>query len=82
MDHPGRRGHYDGVLILTTEGKGKILPLLVELASLGNVRSETMQGSTDKEFDAILKTTCGASSLSLLNDPLGISTVLCFPFFV
>lgn len=48
-------GRCDGVLILTAEGEGKILHLLAELASLGNVRTETMQAFTDKEFDAILK---------------------------
>ena len=49
-------GRCDGVLILTAEGEGKILHLLAELASLGNVRTETLQAFTDKEFDAILKT--------------------------
>mgnify|MGYP006313449113 CR=1 FL=1 len=50
-------GRYDGVLILTAEGEGKILHLLAELASLGNVRTEAMQAVTDEEFDAILKAT-------------------------
>ncbi len=48
-------GSYDGVLILTTDSEHKILHLLAELASRGNVRTTTMQAFTDKEFDAILK---------------------------
>jgi uncharacterized protein with GYD domain len=49
-------GRCDGVLILNADSEGKILHLLTELAGLGNVRTETMQAFTDKEFDAILKT--------------------------
>ncbi len=48
-------GSYDGVLILTADSEHKILHLLAELASRGNVRTTTMQAFTDKEFDAILK---------------------------
>lgn len=48
-------GHYDGVLVLAAESEAKILHLLASLAALGNVRTETLQAFTDKEFDAILK---------------------------
>lgn len=48
-------GRHDGVLILAADSEAKILHLLAELASRGNVRTETMQAFTDKEFDAILK---------------------------
>jgi uncharacterized protein with GYD domain len=48
-------GHYDGVLVLTAESEAKILHLLATLAARGNVRTETLQAFTDKEFDAILK---------------------------
>jgi uncharacterized protein with GYD domain len=48
-------GHYDGVLVLTAESEAKILHLLAMLAARGNVRTETLQAFTDKEFDAILK---------------------------
>ena len=47
-------GRYDGVLILSAENETKVLHLLVELASLGFVRTETMQALVDKEFDKIV----------------------------
>ena len=47
-------GRCDGVLILKADDDLKMLHLLTELASLGNVRTETMQAFTDKEFDAIV----------------------------
>ncbi len=46
-------GRCDGVLVLKADDEGKMLHLLTELAALGNVRTETMQAFTDKEFDAI-----------------------------
>lgn len=48
-------GRYDGALLLQAESERQILHLLAELASRGNVRTETLQAFTDKEFDAILK---------------------------
>gem|GEM_PF-865394 len=48
-------GHYDGALVLAADSEAKILHLLASLAALGNVRTETLQAFTDKEFDAILK---------------------------
>ena len=48
-------GRCDGVLILNADTEQKILHLLTELASLGNVRTETMQAFSDKEFDVIAK---------------------------
>jgi len=42
-------------LILSAESEAKILHLLASLAALGNVRTETLQAFTDKEFEAILK---------------------------
>jgi uncharacterized protein with GYD domain len=47
-------GRRDGVLVLKADNEGKILRVLAELAALGNVRTESMQAFTDKEFDAIL----------------------------
>ncbi|MBI5802459.1 MAG: GYD domain-containing protein [Verrucomicrobia bacterium] len=46
-------GNYDGVLILSADSEQKVLHLLTTLASLGNVRTATMQAFTDNEFDAI-----------------------------
>jgi uncharacterized protein with GYD domain len=46
-------GRYDGVLILSADNSQKILQLLATLASLGNVRTETLQTFTDSEFDKI-----------------------------
>ena len=48
-------GSHDGVLILTADSEYKILHLLAELTSRGNVRTQTLQAFTDTEFDAILK---------------------------
>jgi uncharacterized protein with GYD domain len=48
-------GGFDGILILTADSEGKILHLLAGLASLGNVRTKTMQAFSDKEFEAITK---------------------------
>lgn len=47
-------GRCDGVLVLKADDEFKMLHLLTELAALGNVRTETMQAFTDKEFDAIV----------------------------
>ena len=46
-------GKYDGVLIVSADSEQKVLHLLTSLASLGNVRTATMQAFEDKEFDAI-----------------------------
>jgi len=46
-------GRYDGVLILSAASEQKILHLLAALAALGNVRTETLQTFTDREFDSI-----------------------------
>lgn len=46
-------GEYDGVLILSADSERKVLHLLTALASLGNVRTATMQAFSDKDFDAI-----------------------------
>jgi len=46
-------GRYDGVLILSAANEQKILHLLAALAALGNVRTETLQTFTDREFDSI-----------------------------
>src|SRR5579864_9307801 len=47
-------GAYDGVLILSADSEAKVLRCLSQLASQGNVRSETMQTFIDKEFDEIV----------------------------
>ena len=43
----------DGVLILSSNDEKKVLHCLTELASRGNVRTETMRAFTDKEFVSI-----------------------------
>lgn len=48
-------GQYDGVLILDASSETAILHLLSELASLGNVRTETLKAFVDAEFDRIVK---------------------------
>jgi uncharacterized protein with GYD domain len=47
-------GAYDGVLILSADSEEKALHCLAELASQGNVRTETMQAFLDKGFDEIV----------------------------
>lgn len=47
-------GKYDGVLILSADSEKKVLRLLTTLASLGNVRTATMQAFSDNEFDTIV----------------------------
>ena len=48
-------GRFDGVLVLSAANETKILHLLAQLASLGKVRTETMQAFSDSEFDAIAR---------------------------
>jgi len=47
-------GAYDGVLIISADSEQKALRCLSQLASQGNVRTETMQAFIDKEFDEIV----------------------------
>ena len=47
-------GKYDGLLILRASSESKALHCLTELASAGNVRTQTMQAFVDKEFDSIV----------------------------
>ena len=49
-------GAYDGVLIISADSEKKALHCLAELASAGNVRTETLQAFVDTEFDAIVRT--------------------------
>ena len=46
-------GAYDGVLILSADDENKLLHCLTELASRGNVRTESLRAFTDQEFLAI-----------------------------
>lgn len=46
-------GSYDGALLISAANEVKALQLLAELASQGNVRSETMLALTDQEFDKL-----------------------------
>ena len=48
-------GRCDGVLILSADSENKILHLLAQLTASGNVRAETMQAFTDREFDALIR---------------------------
>ena len=47
-------GAYDGVLIISADSEQKALKCLSQLASQGNVRTETMQTFIDKDFDEIV----------------------------
>jgi len=47
-------GAFDGVLIINADSEKKALHCLAELASAGNVRTETLQTFVDTEFDAIV----------------------------
>ena len=47
-------GAYDGVLIISADSEEKALHCLAELASQGNVRTETMQAFLDKGFEEII----------------------------
>ena len=47
-------GAYDGVLIITADNERKALHCLTELASSGNVSTETLPAFVDREFDAIV----------------------------
>jgi len=47
-------GAYDGVLIITADDERKALHCLTELASSGNVNTETLPAFVDREFDAIV----------------------------
>jgi uncharacterized protein with GYD domain len=46
-------GTYDGVLIISADSEEKALQSLANLASQGNVRTETMPAFTDQGFDEI-----------------------------
>ena len=48
-------GEYDGALILSAPSEKKVLHLLSELTSAGNVRTATLQAFTDAEFDGIVR---------------------------
>jgi uncharacterized protein with GYD domain len=48
-------GAYDGVLIIRAGTEKKALHMLTMLAAAGNVRTETMQAFTDKEFAKIVR---------------------------
>ena len=47
-------GAYDGVLIISADDERKALHCLTELASSGNVSTETLPAFVDREFDAIV----------------------------
>jgi len=48
-------GAYDGLLILSAKNEGDALRLLVALAAAGNLTTETLQGLSATEFDAIAR---------------------------
>jgi len=47
-------GAYDGVLIISADDERKALHCLTELASSGNVTTETLPAFVDREFEVIL----------------------------
>ena len=47
-------GRFDGVLILSASDEKKVLHMLTSLATLGNVRTQTLQAFVDTEFDEIV----------------------------
>lgn len=46
-------GTYDGALIISADNEVKALRLLTDLATQGNVRSDTMLALSDEEFDKL-----------------------------
>ncbi len=49
-------GAYDGVLIISADDERKALHRLTELASSGNVSTETLPALVDQEFQGIVGT--------------------------
>jgi uncharacterized protein with GYD domain len=47
-------GRFDGVVILSGPSEQSVLRVLADLASLGNVRTQSLQAFSDQEFEAIL----------------------------
>lgn len=47
-------GSYDGALVLSAASERKALHALTQLATAGNVRTETLQAFDAKEFNAIV----------------------------
>ncbi len=47
-------GAYDGVLLLSADTEKKVFTLLADLATKGNVRTETLPLFSDLEFDSIV----------------------------
>lgn len=47
-------GGYDGILVIAAETEERALHWLTELASAGNVRTETMQAFGESEFSRIV----------------------------
>ena len=47
-------GRFDGLLILEADDESQILAALTKLASLGNVKTETLAALTDREFEALV----------------------------
>ena len=48
-------GSHDGAMVLAGKKEEDILHLLTELASLGNVRTESLRAFSAKEFDDIIE---------------------------
>ena len=46
-------GAYDGLLVVDAENEEKALHWLTELATAGNIRTETMQAFEESQFKAI-----------------------------
>ena len=47
-------GDYDGLLILEADGEEKVLGLLAQLSSLGNVRAHSLRAFGAEEFSRIV----------------------------
>ena len=47
-------GAYDGLLILEADSEAKVLAPLAQLASLGNVRTQSLRAFDAAEFSAIV----------------------------
>ena len=47
-------GRYDGLLVLKADKEAQALRCLAQLASAGNVRTETMQAFTAEQFAAMV----------------------------
>ena len=54
-------GNYDGLLVLEAPDEQTVTTVLLELAALGNVRTQTLRAFDADEMDALLERTRGGA---------------------